>query len=351
LSDEEGLYSSGDWDKAHMAFWLKQRTRLGAGGIALALCFLIAPIAATAQGQQIPRVGFLCWVTCGDAYHEAFWQALRTLGYADYKNITFENRAAGGDGASLDTLAAELVNLKPAVIVADTTQSARALKNATSTIPLVVVADDPVGSGLISNLARPEGNITGLSSVASELGVKQLQLLKEAVPGASKVAVLGNPVNPATELRLRAMQAAERELGVTLLMLEVRTPSEHENAFAALAQMGADAIIDILGAADRSNSATTGRVVQLALKHRLPAIYQSEDLVVEGGLMSYGPRLADEFRRAATYVNKILKGVKPADLPVEQPTRFYLAINLKAAAAIGIALPTSTLLRADEVIE
>ena len=152
-------------------------------------------------------------------------------------------------------------------------------------------------------------------------------------------------------VRLRAMQAAERELGVTLLMLEVRTPSEHENAFAALAQMGADAIIDILGAADRSNSATTGRVVQLALKHRLPAVYQSEDLVVEGGLMSYGPRLADEFRRAATYVNKILKGVKPADLPVEQPTRFYLAINLKAAAAIGIALPTSTLLRADEVIE
>jgi len=318
---------------------------------ALAFLYVIAPTVTSAESQKVPRVGFLCWVTCGDVYHEAFWQALRKLGYADYKNITFENRAAGGDIDSLDTLAAELVRLKPAVIVADTTQSARALKDATGTIPLVAVADDPVGSGLIAKLGRPEGNITGLSSVAGEMGVKQLQLIKEAVPEASRLAVFGNPANPTTELRLRAMQAVARQLDVTLIMVEVRTPSEHEKAFATLAQNHVDAIIDILGGADRSNSATTGRVLELAQRQRLPTIYQSEDLVTEGGLMSYGPRIRDEFGRAAAYVDKILKGAKPADLPVEQPTRFHLVINLKAAKAIGITLPTSILLRADEVIE
>ena len=325
--------------------------RLSVAGVTLTLWLVFSPVAAEAQAEKVPRVGFLCWVTCGDAYHDAFWQALRKLGYADYKNIAFENRAAGGDGTSLDTLAFQLVNLKPAVIVADTTQSARALTNATGTIPLVVIADDPVGSGLISNLARPDGNVTGLSLVAGELGAKQLQLLKEAVPGASRVAVLGNPANPATELRLRALQAAARTSGVMLLSLDVRTPSEHVNAFAVMAQMHADAFIDILGGADPSNSATTGRVLQLAMRHRLPAIYQSEDFVAEGGLMSYGPSLADAFRQAATYVDKILNGVKPADLPVEQPTKFRLVINLKIAKALGLTIPESLLVRADQVIE
>jgi putative tryptophan/tyrosine transport system substrate-binding protein len=325
--------------------------RLSVSGVTLTLWLVFSPVAAEAQAEKVPRVGFLCWVTCGDAYHDAFWQALRKLGYADYKNITFENRAAGGDGASLDTLALQLVNLRPAVIVADTTQSARALKNATGTIPLVVIADDPVGSGFISNLARPDGNVTGLSLVAGELGAKQLQLLKEAVPGASRVAVLGNPANPATELRLRALLAAARTSGVMLLPLDVRTPPEHENAFAVMAQMHADAFIDILGGADRSNSATTGRVLQLAMRHRLPAIYQSEDFVAEGGLMSYGPSLADAFRQAATYVDKILNRAKPADLPVEQPTKFRLVINLNTAKALGLAIPESLLVRADQVIE
>ena len=325
--------------------------RLSVGGITLTLLLVFSPVAAEAQAEKVPRVGFLCWVTCGDTYHDAFWQALRKLGYADYKNIAFENRAAGGDGKSLDTLAFQLVNLKPAVIVADTTQSARALTNATGTIPLVVIADDPVGSGLISNLARPDGNVTGLSLVGGELGVKQLQLLKEAVPGASRVAVLGNPANPATELRLRALQAAARTSGVTLLPLDVRTPQEHENAFAVMAQMHADAFIDILGGADRSNSATTGRVLQLAMRHRLPAIYQSEDFVAEGGLMSYGPSLTDAFRQAATYVDKILNGVKPADLPVEQPTKFRLVINLKTAKALGLTITDPLLVGADQVIE
>jgi ABC-type uncharacterized transport system substrate-binding protein len=325
--------------------------RLRVALVALTVCLLFAPAAGQEQVKKVPRVGFLCWVTCGDAYHEAFWQALRKLGYADYRNITFENRAAGGDAASLGTLASQLIDLKPAVIVADTTQSARALKNATTTIPLVVIVDDPVGSGFISNLARPDGNITGLSSMAPELAAKQLQLLRETVPAALRVAVLGNPANPATALRLQAMQAAAQASGVTLLSLEARTPTEHENAFAVMAQMRADALINILGGADRSNSATTGRVLQLAMKHRLPTIYQSGDFVVEGGLMSYGPSLADEFRHAATYVDKILKGAKPSDLPVEQPTKFELVINLKTAKALGLTIPSSLLARADEVIE
>jgi putative ABC transport system substrate-binding protein len=315
------------------------------------LCLLFAPVAIKARGEAVPRVGFLCWVTCGDVYHEAFWQALRKLGYADYKNITFENRAAGGDGASLDTLALELVNLKPAVIVADTTQSARALRNATRTIPLVVIVDDPVASEFVSSLARPDGNVTGLSSMTPELGPKQLQLLREAVPGASRVAVLWNPANPATALRLRAMQAGAREIGVTLLSFEVRTPPEHESAFAAMAGMHVDAFINALGGADRSNSATTGRVLQLAIKHRLPAIYQSEDFVAQGGFMSYGPSLADQFRQAATYVDKILNGAKPGDLPMEQPTKFAFVINLKTAKGLGLTIPESLLVRSDHVIE
>ncbi len=215
----------------------------------------------------------------------------------------------------------------------------------------MVVADDPVGSGLISNLARPGGNVTGLSSVTPELGAKQLQLLKEAVPRASRVAVLFNPANPAAALRLREMQRAARELGVTLLSLEVRTPPEHESAFELMARIQAEAFIDTLGVADRSNSATIGRALQLASKHRLPAIYQSEDVVAEGGLLSYGPSQVDQFKQAATYVDKILKGAKPADLPVEQPTKFELIINLKTAKALGLRIPQSLLIRAERVIE
>jgi len=325
--------------------------RLSVAGIALMLCLLFAPLAVKARGEIVPRVGFLCWVTCGDVYHEAFWQALRKLGYADYKNITFENRAAGGDGASLDTLALELVNLKPAIIVADTTQSARELRNATSTIPLVVIVDDPVASEFVSSLARPDGNLTGLSSMTPELGPKQLELLREAVPGASRVAVLWNPANPATALRLRAMQAGASEIGVTLLSFEVRTPPEHESAFAAMAGMHVDGLINALGGADSSISATTGRVLQLATKHRLPVIYQSEDFVAQGGFMSYGPSLPDQFRQAASYVDKILNGAKPGDLPMEQPTKFALVINLKTAKALGLTIPESLLVRADHVIE
>jgi putative tryptophan/tyrosine transport system substrate-binding protein len=329
---------------------LRHRVRSTSAAVVFTLCLLFG-LVDRVQAENIPRVGFLCWVTCGDAYHEAFWQALRKPGYADYKNITFEYRAAGGDGGSLDTLARQLIDLRPAVIVADTTQSARALKEATRTIPLVVIADDPVASGFIPNLARPGGNVTGLSSMTPELGAKQLQLLKDAVPVVARVAVLENPTNPATALQLRAMRAAAGETGVTLVPLEVRSPPEHERAFAAIAQMHVDALVDALGAADRSNSATTGRVLELAMTHRLPAIYQSEDFVAEGGLMSYGPSLADQFRRAATYVDKILKGTNPGDLPVEQPTTFRFVINLKTARALGLELPQSSLLRADEVIE
>jgi putative tryptophan/tyrosine transport system substrate-binding protein len=334
-----------------MAFRLQQGLRFRVAGIALMLSVLPSVAAVEVRHEKVPRVGFLCWVSCGDIYHETFWQALRKLGYADYKNITFENRAAGGDSTSLDALALELVNLKPAVIVADTTQSTRALMNATRTVPLVVIVDDPIGSEFVSSLARPGGNVTGLSSMTPELGPKQLQLLKEAVPAASRVAVLWNPANPATALRLRAMQAGAREIGVTLLLFEVRTPPEHETAFAAMAGMHAHAVVDALGGADRSISATKGRVVRLATEHQLAVIYQSEDFVAEGGFMSYGPSLANQFRQAATYVDKILNGAKPGDLPMEQPTKFALAINLRTAEALGVTIPESLLVQADHVIE
>jgi len=327
------------------------RKTLAVVAVILALGIPLAPLAADAQqAGKVPRVGFLCWDTCGAPRHEAFWQALRKLGYLDYKNVTFENRPAGGDRMLLDPLAAELVRLKPDIIVADTTQSALALKKATSTIPLVVIADDPVGSGLIRNLARPGGNVTGLSSLAPELGAKQLELLREAVPKASQVAVLWNPANPATALRLRAMQGAARALGVTLLSIEERSPSDYESAFAAMTRMRADALIDALGEVENLGS-TAGRVLQLATKHRLPTIYQSEEFVAAGGLMSYGASLPDQFRQAATFVDKILKGAKPADLPVEQPTRIELVVNLRTAKALGLTIPPSILYRADKVIE
>jgi len=319
--------------------------------VTLALGILMAPLVADAQPPaKVARVGFLCWDTCASPQHDAFWQALRKLGYRDYQNVSFEIRVAARDRILPDILAAELVHLKPDVIVADSTQTALALKKATSTIPLVVIADDPVGSGLIPNLARPGGNVTGLSLLTPELGEKQLQLLREAVPKASRVAVLWNPANPATALRLRAMQGAARALGVTILSIEARSPSDYEGAFKAMARMRADALIDALGEVENLGT-TAGRILQLATKHRLPTIYQSKEFVTAGGLMSYGASLPDQFSQAATFVDKILKGAKPADLPVEQPARIELAINFKTAKALGLTLPPSLLIRADQVIQ
>jgi putative tryptophan/tyrosine transport system substrate-binding protein len=311
---------------------------------------LAAPLAADAQqAGKVPLVGLLCWDTCSANRHEGLWQGLRQLGYRHYKNTTFEIRVAGGDRTVLDVLAAELVRLKPDIIVADSTQAALAVKKATGTIPLVVIADDPVGSGLVRNLARPGENVTGLSSLAPEVGAKQLELLREAVPKVSQVAVLWNPANSATALRLRAAQAVARSLGVTLLSVEVHSPADYESAFSTMARLRANALIDAINEVELGTPG--GRVVALARTHRLPAIYQSEEFVVAGGLMSYGASLRDQFRQAAALADRILKGARPADLPIEQPTKFQLVINLKTAKALGLTIPPSLLQRADQVIE
>lgn len=320
--------------------------------VALGLGTLSGPLASDAQPRaKIPQVGFLCWVTCGGPDHDAFWQALRKLGYVDYKNVIQENRVAGGDRALVDTLAADLVRLKVDIIVADSTPSALAAKKATGTIPIVTVTEDPLGSGLVATLARPGGNVTGVSSLAPELRAKQLELLKEAVPRAARVAVLWDQANPAKALGERAMQVAARGFGVTLLSFEVSQSPEYESAFAAMAGLRADALVQALSAWDNTGVAPTARLSQLAKKYRLPSIHHSSEFAAAGGLMSYGPDSAELFRRAAMYADKILRGAKAADLPVERPARYELTINRSTAEAFGLSIPQSLLVRADRVIE
>jgi len=266
------------------------------------------------------------------------------------QNIAIEYRWAEGRFERLPDLAAELVRLKVDVIVSVVTQASLAAKNATRTIPIVMVAaGDPLGSGLVASLARPGGNVTGPSSMYAELAGKQLELLKETVPKVSRVAVLWNPANAVWQAQmLRATEVAARALGLQLQLLEARGPDELEGAFAAMTRERASALlvqVDVIFALHAR------RLADLAAKRHLPAMYGSREHVEAGGLMSYAPNIPDLFRRAATYVDKILKGAKPADLPVEQPTRFELIINLKTAKALGLTIPPSLLVRADQVIE
>ncbi len=315
----------------------------------LALVVLAAPLTADAQQlAKAARIGFLGTATAVPAYIEAFRQGLRDLGYVEGQNITIEFREAGGRPERLPDLAAELLRLKVDVLVARGTQAILAAKQATSTIPIVMAASsDPVGTGLVASLARPGGNITGLSFISPELSGKRLELLKEVHPGASRVAVLWNPADPPRALELRETEAAARMLGVTLLSWEVRGPDDLEGAFVAMARRRAGAVITF---ADPITTAHRKRIVDLVAKHRLPGMYGTRAFVEAGGLMSYGANLPDLFRRSAAYVDKILKGTKPADLPVEQPTRFELVINLKTAKALGLTIPQSILIRAEEVI-
>jgi putative ABC transport system substrate-binding protein len=237
------------------------------------------------------------------------------------------------------------------VIVADSTQAAVSAKKATTAIPIVAISEDPVGSGLVGSLARPGGNITGLSSLPREPGAKQLELLKKAVPRVTRVAVLADPANPTRHLVAGAMEASARVLGLQRVPLDVSRSPDYESAFATMAEMPADAVIHTLGRWDESATSPARRLSQLAMKHRLPAIFASRDFVVPGGLMSYGPDSADLFARAAACVAKILKGARPADLPVEQPIRFELVLNLKTAGQLGLTIPRKVSVRADEVIE
>jgi ABC-type uncharacterized transport system substrate-binding protein len=329
-------------------------TRRGFVGT-LAGGLLAAPLAS--EGQQaakIARIGYLSpgLVAASPRTLEAFRQGLRDLGYVEGRNVVIEYRSAEGKFERLPALAAELVALKVDVIVTSTTEGVLAAKQATRTFPIVcAAAGDPVGSGLVTSLARPGGNVTGLSALTPELVGKCLELLTQAVPGVSRVAALWQPgaLPERTEKdMLKEADVAARALGVRLQFVEARGPADFDRAFSDMTRARARAFT-VLGST--MFIIEHRRLVDLAAKNRLPAVYPLRQFVDAGGLMAYGPNVADLYRRAATYVDKILKGAKPADLPVEQPTKFELVINLKTAKALGLTIPPSVLGRADEVIQ
>jgi ABC-type uncharacterized transport system substrate-binding protein len=318
-------------------------------------CGLLAPFAARAQQvAKVARIGFLSLNQAPNRHlHEAFRQGLRDLGYVEGRNVVIESRDAEGKPERLPALAAELVALKVDVILTGGgTPPALAAKQATKTIPIVFSsAPDPVTDGLVTSLARPGGNVTGLSNLNAELVGKCLEHLKQAVPGVSQVAVLWQPGfmdERADKDMLKAADVAARALGVRLQLVEARGPADLDRAFSDMTKARAGALTVLPSAMLFTERR---RLVDLATKSRLPAVYAQREFVEAGGLMAYGPSLADLFRRAATYVDKILKGAKPADLPVEQPTKFELVINLKTAKALGLTIPPSLLGRADEVIQ
>jgi putative ABC transport system substrate-binding protein len=320
--------------------------------LVVGLVLATTPLAAEAQpAGKVPRIGWLAPSSAPAAAHviEAFRQGLRDLGYVEGKDILIEYRWAAGRYERLPNLAAELVRLNVDVIFAVMTVAALPAKNATRTIPIVTVAATDPEQGLVASLARPGGNITGLTfTTGPEIVSKQLQLLSEAVPMVSRVALLWNPANPAAEPFLRQVEVAAQSSRLELQRVEVRGPDEFESAFSVMTRGRAGALLVV---ADPIFFVHRTRLVDLATKSRLPTMLPTREHVEAGGLMGYGPSLPDLFRRAAAYVDKILKGAKPADLPVEQPTTFELIINLKTAKALGLTIPPSMLLQADRVIE
>ena len=306
-------------------------------------------VARAQQAGKVARIGYLS-PGSASGRTDAFKQGLRELGYVEKKNILIEYRFAEGNFNRLADLAAQLVQLKVDVIVAEATQASLAAKDATRTIPIVMlVVADPVGFGLVASLARPGANITGTSSMTAEVAGKSLQMLKKVVPKASRVAVLWNPKNVVAQANLlKETEAVAAALGVQLQLVGVQGPGEFDSAFAEITRGDASALLVM---ADPILVLHKTRIVDFAKKSRLPAMYGNKEYVGAGGLMYYGSSFADIFRRTATYVDKILKGAKPADLPVEQPTRFEFVINLKTAETLGITVPPSLLVSADELIE
>ena len=321
--------------------------------LSLALCaMLFAPCysASAQQPTKIPRIGYLAAssLSTNAARIEAFRQGLRELGYVEGKNILIEWRSSEGKADRLPGLAAELVRLKVDIIVSAGPSVTRATKEATVTIPIVMAMDpDPVGNGFVASLARPGGKITGLSILSPELSGKRLELLKETIPRLSRVAVLGNSTDPGHPQVLKETEVAAGAFGVKLQYLDVLSSKDIETAFRAASKGRAEAVLVLQSRVFNSHRT---QVVDLAVKSRLPAIYPQTEYTEAGGLMHYGAKTADLFRRAATYVDKILKGRKPADLPVEQPQKFEFIINLKAAKQIGLTIPPNVLARADRVI-
>jgi len=320
---------------------------------AILFCALLFALCIPANAQQpkkVPHVGVLAGgsASSDSARVEALRQGLRDLGYVEGKNFIIEYRYADGKLDRLGELAAELVRLKVDIIVTAGPSATRLTKQATTTIPVVMAQDsDPVGSGFVASLARPGGNITGLSRLTPELSGKQLELLKEIVPSLSHLAVFGNSTQPGNTQSLNEVELAARPLRVQMQYLDISGPKDIETAFRAASKGRAQAVL-VLSSPVLFSQLT--QVIDLAAKSRLPAIYYALEFAEGGGLMTYGPSITDLFRRAATYVDKILKGAKPADLPVEQPMKFELVINLKTAKQIGLTIPPNVLVRADKVI-
>jgi putative ABC transport system substrate-binding protein len=315
--------------------------------VVLTVILILAPLAEAQQSAESRRIGFLRSGPPPKSWVEGLQQGLRDRGYVEGKTIVTEIRSTDGGTDKLPELVAELLRLKVDVIVASGTPAALAAKNVTRTVPIVVVAvNDPVGTGLVASLARPGGNITGLTNQTPDLAMKRVELLKEVVPHLSRLAVLGNPAHPAYASQVKTIETGARSLGVQLDIIAVRGPNDFEAAFKTARR--AQALIqldDVLLTTHRI------RLVELTGHNSLPAVYGIREFVDGGGLMSYGVSVVDLYRRAAMYVDKILKGAKPRDLPVEQPTKFELIINLKTAKALRLTIPQTLLLRADQVIE
>jgi len=320
------------------------------GGLGLSM--LAAPTASEAQpagtGRRIALFSTLPISSLTEPWWEAFVASLREQGWVEHQNIVIERRYTEPRKEAALAVAEELVRLRVDVIVVASTLTALAAKQATTTVPIVVtVPGDPVAAGLVTSLARPGGNVTGLSFVGTELAGKQVELLKEAVPGLARLAVLANPTNASHPLRTKEIAEVARVLKLQIDVLEARTQGEIPGAFAAMAKRRPGAAIVL---ADALFVRETGNLVRLAAEQRLPVMYGLREVVVAGGLMSYGASFTDLFRRAATYVDKILKGAKPAELPVEQASKFELVVNLKTAKALGLTVPQTFLVRADEII-
>ena len=327
---------------------MRRRMFLGSFGLVMLGASLMAE---AQQPEQIARIGRLSPLSASaDApVREGLRQGLRDLGWVEGQNLTIENRFAEGNVRRLPELAAELVRLKVDVIVTGSVPAAAAAKSATATIPIVMVmTGDPVASGLVASLSRPGGNLTGMTLLGLELSAKRLGLLKEAVPDATRIAVLLDPTFPDSGPSLKRLEGAAQALGVQLRIQEVRDPSEFEKVFAMMSRERAGAL---MVQTDPVLYTYRRRIVELVAKSRLPAMYAMREYMDAGGLMFYGASLPDMHRRAATYVDKILKGARLGDLPIEQATKFELVINLKTAKALGIKIPQSILARADRVIE
>jgi putative tryptophan/tyrosine transport system substrate-binding protein len=314
-------------------------------------------LAARAQiTTNIRHVGILDASAAGGFYDQHCWSAfreqMRSLGYIDGKNVAFDVRWANGDLTRLPALTAELVSVPVSVIVALSTPVAQPAKSVTTQVPIVVpLMADPVGVGLVASLARPGGNVTGLSTISAELSAKRLELLHEIVPKLSRAAIIWADLNPAFALTVRQTEIAAQTLGVSLQVVGVRAAGGFEKAVGAVAAERAQGLIVAVGAGGSFLGDDLAQITAILARQQLPAIYAEKAHVQAGGLASYGPNYIDLFRQAATYTDKILKGARPADLPVEQPTNFELALNLKTAKALGLELPLSLLARADEVIE